>query len=103
MEPDNVDLIPVLARLFPNDAIPAVDEYKNRFFPLENDQTGKKEQKRELEELNKRKNAQKTQEIISISEIRTSLMSHQIPRLPSIPSRVGIDENKKGWKTFNTG
>ena len=33
LEPTNEDLVPVLARLFPNDSIPAVDKYRNRFFP----------------------------------------------------------------------
>ena len=33
LDPKNEDLVPVLARLFPDDQIPAVDQYKNRFFP----------------------------------------------------------------------
>ena len=105
LEPDNIDLVPVLARLFPNDAIPAVDEYKNRFFPIENDRNGKGEKKKELDELNKRKNAEKTREIISFSEIRATLMSQDIPKLPSIPSRVSLEQTtpKRGWKTFTTG
>jgi len=105
MEPNNSDLVPVLARLFPHDSIPIVDKYKNRFFPVEADKRSgdKNKNHKKLSELNKSKNEAKTKELVSFGEIRSRLMDKNIPKLPSLTSNININQPKKGWKQFNVG
>ena len=89
LEPTNEDLVPVLARLFPDDSIPAVDKYRNRFFPQikdKNDEKGGGEMK--LEEIGELKDIRQKKELISFGELRSALMHQTIPKLPSIKAKV---------------
>jgi len=106
LEPTNADLVPVLARLFPNESIPAVDKYRNRFFPQIHDKSGVEsstKQKSQLDEVGATKEQARRKELVSFGELRNALMTNNIPRLPAIKSTVEVDAPEQGWKQYTTG
>ena len=80
IDPDSPELLPVLARLFPDEDIPQVGLYQHRFFPeIEHANSAKtKRPKAKNVRFASEKESRKKHELISIGEMRSYLMKQNI-------------------------
>lgn len=116
LDPQSPELVPVLARLFPDASIPEVELYQHRFFPeieqaeaagRHSSRTQPRTKHRTLTDVQTKKKLEKKTELISIGEMRSYLMNQNIQPLPPIRSNIAVQhelgKGHDGWKQFNIG
>lgn len=114
IEPKSPELVPVLARLFPDANIPEVESYQQRFFPEINPNQKNKQilpkpavnlPQPDVEEVQALK---KKKEVVSLGEMRTALIQQYSPIKPLPPIKTSQDvqgelKKQSGWHQFNIG